>query len=582
MQDIERKWLLTLIKEEWLKDVVPERPKKNKVKVRTPKSKIENILYNFYEVIKNAHSPDALDTFWQDNKLGEYRKIGLFANFLVELGKKLNMKIEYPKEEKEFREIFFRICERVLEEPEPTKRIIRDMINEKYRDLVSDEPEFDEEEYIAKYKEYVENELSKIEQTLDTNKEMFKEQLEKIRRVKRTNIEEIARKLNEVIFIGTDIWEMILYSILSVYAPEIPINAPRDEDETFSLNTRNAIHLLLMGDISSAKSKILKLVSLISPKATKINKFTEATFEGVATKEEIEEGVIDIANNGDLIIPEFDKIAREFTILREVMDCDWIEIGKRGKFKKLKINISIKAGGNPKNDFFLNQINLREQIPFSEGLLSRFDILIPLINTKEKNEYLLSKINIFGYSPTKVNLKRINELLTTLSQGMKQIKRVVLTEGQKQRLKEVWLRNNKELENRPLLLLRDLETLCRFVNVIAVSNFHKRKVKDGILYAKDEDIEKAISLWETLIDLRKHLYTSMSRMITTVKDKILIAIMELSKEKGYTTTEELLKYVVEEKKLCSRATLYRKIDDLLLERKIMRDGERNMKIIPVI
>ena len=554
------KWILSLIREEMLSEAPLEEDVSTTVK---PKSRIQEILKEFYEELSTAESADALDKFYEE-KLKDYPQIHRFSLFIEELGKKLDLDIQYPYLEKDFQEAFFKIAEKRIEEP-ATLEVVREAINSKYPNLVSEiNVDVSAEGLRKQYENYVEEELEKIRKKLEKGEPIeIEKYLKKIRKAKKTEIEEIAYTLNNIIILGKETWELILYSIMSPYAPTIKIN---------NLPTRPNLHTLLIGDISTAKSKVNSIVEKIAPKAVRISKSTEASFEGVAKQETIEKGIIDYANNGVLVIPEFSTAFEQFQILREVMDCGTITIVKGGNIKRIPINISFLGGSNPKEDFFQNDMTLREQINFKDGLLSRFDILIPMLTTTEKNEMLLDQIDIFSTNHQKLSLDDIKERLETLSKGMMNIvTEVRLSSKQKQMIKSAFLRHNTNLQNRPLLILRDLETLCRIVNVVVAINFSNRTVKDGIVYAKDIDIEKAIELWEELITLRKLLYTSKRRLVFSIKEKIL---MEIARNGNRIKPTELKEILVREG-YCSARTVERKINELIREGKIIKVGKRD-------
>jgi len=108
-----------------------------------------------------------------------------------------------------------------------------------------------------------------------------------------------------------------------------------------------------------------------------------------------------------------------------------------------------------------------------------------------------------------------------------------------------------------------------------VSNFFNRKLTEGVIQAEDKDIEKAIMLWETLIDLRKTLFTKDNRItIITIEDKIL---MEIARYGGKIDCVELEKAVVNNG-VCSRATFYRKIERLN-GRKININGNKDREVV---
>lgn len=371
-----------------------------------------------------------------------------------------------------------------------------------------------------------------------------------------TKIGEIAGELNQTVVLGEPAWRLILYSSLSPFAPKFLVSG---------VPTRAVLHTMLLGEVATAKSKVFGLIEALAPKSYSITRSTLPSLEGVATAGEIKEGVVDRANNGVLIIKEFREIDQSF--LRELMDCSTIKIEKRGFVKEIDVNVALLVGVNPRDDFFKRGTILRQQVDFQEGLLRRFDVLIPLLSTTEKNAALLNMIELFGGTPLTNDCK---EILATLATGMGEIKRVCLSDEYKERLKRAFIDLNTDLNGMPLLTLRDLETLCRLVNVVAAANFYERKVGMGVLMANDQDVEDAVSLWETLIDLRRKLYTSTERHITTIED----IISELLKRGEMTTTE--LKDAIVERGLCSSRTVERKVNRLVEKGVITREGkERN-------
>jgi hypothetical protein len=580
MKETEQRWLLSLVKENMLKQNKEIEP--NEIpKSRKPTSRYQGLLVDFYKELKTVESPDGFDKWFENNDLRNYNQTPKLIEFFEEITKKLQLTVEKVNysdygnydayKEAQVQKLLFAIAERYLEEPEPTLNVIKNAINEKYPNLVEDEPEAELERYESEYKQFIEKELEGLKEQLEENKEVLKEEIKKIETAK-TDIEKIAEDLNEVIYLGNDIWELIIYSALSSYCPKILIN---------SIPTRANLHMMLVGDISTAKSKIMHILKQISPKAEWFTKTTEASFEGIATRGSIEQGIVDFANNGSLLI--FDLNEKQISTLREILDNDKIKIVKAGEEKTVDLNITVQVAENPQTDFFRNEINLREQIVYSDGLLSRFDVLIPLTTSKEKNELLLEKVNIFGSTTKHIDLEKISQILKTKAVGMKEIRGIILTEQQKQKVKEVFLKHNIDLKQRPLLVLRDMETIARLINVIVVSNFYERKQEKRVendkeavyLVAEDKDIEKAIELWETLIDLRKTLYTEENRItIITIEDKIL---MELAKLGGKISCPDFEK-IIDREGICSKATFYRKLERLN-GKKITIDGNYKREIV---
>jgi DNA replicative helicase MCM subunit Mcm2 (Cdc46/Mcm family) len=271
------------------------------------------------------------------------------------------------------------------------------------------------------------------------------------------------------------------------------------------------------------------------------------------------------------------------------MDGEYIEIHKKGSSKGLNVNTTLLTACNPTDDFFLEEINFRKQLPFKEGVLSRFDILIPLTATQLKNELLVDRIDLFGTGPeTPIDFEEIKGRLVTLSKGMQQIKFVVLTEEQKKTLRDIFKAHNtadrkhRYIKNRPLVILRDLESLARLVNVITTVNFSKRKVENGILHADDKDIDKAIQLWENLLVFRIQLYARSSRNLMTVSDEILAYLARMGGSDSWIPVEEALNEFVMVQHKVGRTTFYREITGLIEEGRIIATNKRNRKIRLVI
>ena len=558
----ETRWLLSLIEEDMLSKKPMEEDVATTVK---PKSKIQVILKDFYERLKTAESSDVFDKFYEE-KLKGYSQLSRFATFLLKLSNKLSLDLKHPYGEDGFQEALSKITERRLEEND-TVNVAHAIINQMHPNLVAPiYVDVSAEGINKEYETYVEEEVGKIREKLQNgNHKEFEDKIQKIRKAEKTEIEQLASELNRIVILGKETWELILYAVMSPFAPPISIN---------NMLERPNLHFLFVGDVSTAKSKVDRIVERISPKALKITKSTEASFEGVKTPQGgIEQGIIDWANFGVLVIPEFSKTFEKFEVLREVMDCDRITIVKGGVPKELPVNITFFAGCNPRADFFQNEINLRDQIAFKDGVLSRIDILLPLIASKEKNELLLEQIDIFGTEQPKLTLEDIHERLKTLSTGMiKLVTNIILTEGQKQTLKQAFLSHNTKLKNRPLLVLRDLDTLCRLVNVVVATNFPKREHTDGgVVKAKDGDITKAIELWEEIIAQRKILYTSKHRLIFSLKEKIM---MEIVRNGNKIRQMELKTHIINEG-LCSHRTVERKINELAREGRIVKIGDRD-------
>lgn len=221
-----------------------------------------------------------------------------------------------------------------------------------------------------------------------------------------------------------------------------------------------------------------------------------------------------------------------------------------------------------------------------------------LTATQVKNELIIDKMNLMSTrSPLdKIDFAAIKEDLEILADGMMSgsITRVTITSAQEGKLKEAFLNQNTRdkkqrlLRNRPLVILRDLENLARLVNVIATVNFSKRTIKNGLLKAKDDDIDKAIQLWENLISLRVEIYGRSNRNFMTVKDEILVFTMRAQAhyqnedKEAMVPISEVKAEIVDKRRLIGKTTFYKELQTLRETGEIVQQGKRDGKIAVVI
>jgi hypothetical protein len=605
---VEKLWLETLVKseiepqKEWTGDDVKQ------LTAVKPSSKIQILIQGFFwrlessvkETVKFADNEDIVDKpdedmfdkWFEDNRIGEYTHAYQLLQFFNTIARGLHLTEETGSgTEKEFQAILSKIARRCLDEPEYVQKV-RDIINDKYPGLAG---EFKSEPSVAELNDYearrYSQEVSKVSETIESNIDKYANYLAKIKKAQKTDFEKIAQDLNRIVIFGDSLWELTLYSLMSSHAPRIRIN---------KLKLRANLHLMFPGDISTAKSKILKVAKEISPKSMVVDDTTKASYEGVAPTrpgEEIEEGVLDKANGGAIIVEEFTNQFSKLTLFRRAMDCEKITIYKKGKAKTIDVNTTMIAACNPSADFFLDEVEFRKQIPFKEGILSRFDLLIPLMATQVKNEMLLPKLNLLTDNDEleSIDLDEIADNLTTISKGMAAITKVKITLEQEAKVKEAFHGRNQMdqdrrgiLKNRPLVILRDLETLVRLVNTIAAVNFSKRRIENTVLYADDSDIDKAVQLWENLIQLRIQLYAQHDRNMRSVGDEILLAVhrsQEYARSNNLPDEipiDDIRQDIVDTRKLVGLTTFYKEINILEETGRLAVEGKRDKKLKVIV
>ena len=548
-------------------------------------------------VIASAADEDYFDGWYESEDIEKYSQKYKLLQFLNTIARAVHISESdsFAGTKQEFDKLLGGFVNRVLESKDYLN-VIAAVINQKYPGLAGDFRSAPSAEELSEMEsEEYNNELMKIENSVESNIEIYAPLLAKIKRAKKTDFEKIALDLDRIVIFGPRNWELMLYSIMSPHAARMLIN---------NLDYRANIHSMLAGDISTAKSKILKVCKLISPKMLVVDVTTKATFEGVAptrSGDDIEDGILDLAMDGNMIVEEYTNTFARMPLMRRAMDGEYIEIWKKGSSKGIHPNTTIIAACNPEGDFFIEETkgNFRQQIAFKEGILSRFDNLVLLTATQVKNELIIDKMHLMStQSPLhKIDFMAIKEDLETLAEGMKSgaITRVTMTPSQQKKVKEAFLNQNERdkqkrlLNNRPLVILRDLENLSRLVNIIATVNFSKRTIKNGLLKASNEDIDKAILLWENMINLRVEIYGMQgSRNFMSVQDEMVaytMRVQEYNKNQGgepTVTVAELRAEIVDRRRLIGRTTFYEELRMLRESGHIVQHGKRDGTLAVVI
>ncbi|UCD02892.1 MAG: minichromosome maintenance protein MCM [Candidatus Aenigmatarchaeota archaeon] len=156
---------------------------------------------------------------------------------------------------------------------------------------------------------------------------------------------------------------------------------------------RGDIHILIIGDPSSGKSQLLKLVPSIVPRGRYVSGkgVTGAGLTATVTKDEqfmggwvLEAGALVLTNKGLLSIDEFEKMNVDDQIaMHEALEQGSISIAKASIVATLPAKTSVLAGGNPKFSRFDPMRSISEQIDVPPTLLSRFDLKFTLRDVPE-------------------------------------------------------------------------------------------------------------------------------------------------------------------------------------------------------
>jgi len=159
---------------------------------------------------------------------------------------------------------------------------------------------------------------------------------------------------------------------------------------------RDDIHVLLIGDPGIAKSRFLQSVSEIAPKSIYVSgkSVSGAGLTVSAEKDELGEGgwtlkagALVLASGGTAQVDEFDKIEEEDrAALHEAMETQTISVAKAGIVAKFRTKTAILAAANPKYGRFDQTKNLADQFDVPPTLLSRFDLIFPIVDVLDEEK----------------------------------------------------------------------------------------------------------------------------------------------------------------------------------------------------
>ena len=156
------------------------------------------------------------------------------------------------------------------------------------------------------------------------------------------------------------------------------------------LPIRDDIHILLIGDPGIAKTRLLKSVLEIAPKNIYVS---GKSVSGVGLTVSVEKdelsgggwtmkaGALVLASGGLAAIDEFDKIEEEDRAsLHEVMESQTVSLAKAGLVATFRAKTAILAAANPKFGRFNKNKNIADQFDVPSTLLSRFDLIFPILD----------------------------------------------------------------------------------------------------------------------------------------------------------------------------------------------------------
>lgn len=151
---------------------------------------------------------------------------------------------------------------------------------------------------------------------------------------------------------------------------------------------RGEVHMLLVGDPGTGKSQFQKYVSKLASRAVMTNgrASSSAGLTAAAVQDTggwtLEAGALVLADGGVCLIDEFDGIPeKDRASIHEAMEQQTTSVAKAGLMVSLHTRAAVFATCNPgRNQRYNQRVPLAAQLNISGPLLSRFDIVILLLD----------------------------------------------------------------------------------------------------------------------------------------------------------------------------------------------------------
>lgn len=167
---------------------------------------------------------------------------------------------------------------------------------------------------------------------------------------------------------------------------------------------RGNIHIFLVGDPGVGKTDLMQYVNAIAPRSvfTTGTGSTQAGLTCAAVQDDfgnggwtLEAGALVKAHRGLALIDELDDMEEEDrAALLEAMESGKISVSKAGINATLSADASVLAAANPDFGRFDPYESMAEQVSVHPALLSRFDLIFPMVDEheKERDEKIADKV----------------------------------------------------------------------------------------------------------------------------------------------------------------------------------------------
>jgi len=373
-----------------------------------------------------------------------------------------------------------------------------------------------------------------------------------------------------------DLWRATFLALASQYAPSIPQGAQQHWPQA---------DILVIGEISTAKSGYLKLVKSLAPRGMIKTSFTPVAFSGrYDSKGNLMAGIAMRANGGVLCVDELDKLLTRFPtldgLLRSVQTEHHLDYETANGMVDYDTSMLIIAGANPEGDVFGDD-SIRRQIPFKEGLLSRYAFVQPLAYSPGKVNSIAGFMADTWFSDdvpeNALDAHAIRSMYAALRNVLQAVNRVAVPPGALHRLRDHFHALQGDVLGVPLLITRDLEAAFKWLNASACLHAAQRTITDGTLMASDVDVENAMAMLDATAYVRRVMLTEERRSVSTTPLDTAYAILKTELAAGARDRPYLVRALMERMKV-SQATAYRHLDALARRTDIHVNGRYSAEV----
>jgi len=265
---------------------------------------------------------------------------------------------------------------------------------------------------------------------------------------------------------------------------------------------RRRIHVLLVGDPSTAKSHLLDFTAQVAPRAVKasgkgvsgVGLTAAANRDELTGKWTVDAGTLVLADQGFAILDELDKMSKnDRDNLHEPMEQGRIDFAKAGINMVLNARATVIAAANPKLGRFNPMRSVPEQIDLPPTLFSRFDLIFMFVDEPDQKRDLQVAEAFLErwYKPEEVRPPYSPEFLQKIiAYARRKIKNLKMTEEAYKYVKEQYakLRNavKKSGDNGPIPFTpRQLGAMVRLAEAYARMHLRDTVTLEDVKVAKE-------------------------------------------------------------------------------------------------